>query len=333
MERVVSGTRPTGILHLGNYYGAVRNYVRMQNDAKYRSFFFIADYHALTTHQQPSVLPKLVKQTIATYLACGLDPEKVTIYIQSHLPEIPELYLLLNMLAYKGELEKVATFKEKIKQHKENINAGLLTYPVLMAADIIIHRAHKVPVGKDQEQHLEMTRNFAKRFNSRYEVSFFPEPTAYNYDEELIKVPGLDGSTKMSKSGGENNAIFLDDSDDAIRRKVMKAKTDAGPTVPNQQKPQEVENIFHLMQITSSADVLAYYETAYNNCSIRYGDMKKQLAEDIIRYISPIRQRINELLAQDDYLHKVVRTGAETARQSANETIQGVKKIMGMNYF
>jgi tryptophanyl-tRNA synthetase len=259
MEIVVSGTRPTGILHLGNYYGAVRNYVRLGEDKNVKGYFFIADYHSLTTHNNPAELKVLVKQTIATYLACGLDPEKVVIYVQSDLPQIPELYLLMNMLAYKGELEKVATFKDKIKIHKENINAGLLTYPVLMAADIIIHRAHKVPVGKDQEQHLEMTRNFAKRFNSRYEVDFFPEPIAYNFGDELVKVPGLDGSTKMSKTGGETNAIFLNEEPESIRKKIMRAKSDGGPTTMNQEKPQEIINLFELMKIVSTPDTLAFF--------------------------------------------------------------------------
>ena len=333
METVVSGTRPTGVLHLGNYYGAVRNYVRMQEDPNYNGYFFIADFHSLTTHQQPDELGKLVKQTIAAYLASGLDPEKVTIYIQSHLPQIPELYLLMNMLAYKGELEKVATFKEKIRQHKENVNAGLLTYPVLMATDIIIHRAHKVPVGKDQEQHLEMTRNFAKRFNSRYEVDYFPEPTAFNYGEELVKVPGLDGSTKMSKSGTVNSAIFLDDSDDDIRRKIMRAKTDTGPTAENQERPQEILNRFDLMQIVSTEETYTSFDKAYNNCTIRYGDMKKQLAEDMIGYIAPIRKKLNELLVDEDHLSKVVLEGREKAWDSASKTLADVKNIMGLNYF
>lgn len=333
MKTVVSGTRPTGILHLGNYYGAVRNYVRMQDDPAVRGYFFIADYHSLTTHNNPAELKTLVKQTIATYLASGLDPSKVTIYVQSDLPQIPELYLLVNMLAYKGELEKVATFKEKIKIHKENINAGLLTYPVLMAADIMIHRAHMVPVGKDQEQHLEMTRNFSKRFNSRFEVDFFPEPVAYNFGEELIKVPGLDGSTKMSKTGGETNAIFLNETDDLIRKKIMRAKSDSGPTEMNAEKPQEIKNLFALMEIVSAPEVVQQFDQAYNNCAIRYGDMKKQLAEDMIRYITPIRERINDLMENDAYLAKVVREGGEVARENAQKTIDEVRKIMGINYF
>ncbi len=333
MQTVVSGTRPTGVLHLGNYLGAVRNYVRMQDDAAYHGYFFIADYHSLTTHHQPEELKVLVKQTIAAYLASGLDPEKVTIYLQSDLPQIPELYLLMNMLAYKGELEKVATFKEKIRQHKENINAGLLTYPVLMAADIIIHRAHKVPVGKDQEQHLEMTRNFAKRFNSRFGVEYFPEPVAFNYDQELVKVPGLDGGTKMSKSGAANSVIFLDDTDDMILKKIKRAKTDAGPTEPNSVMPQEVENLFQLMQFVSEEDTVDTFRKAYDDCSIRYGDLKKQLAKDMIQFIRPLRERINGLLANEALLAKVVREGGEKARESASKTISDVRNIMGLNYF
>ena len=227
----------------------------------------------------------------------------------------------------------MATFKDKIKIHKENINAGLLTYPVLMAADIIIHRAHKVPVGKDQEQHLEMTRNFAKRFNSRYEVDFFPEPIAYNFGDELVKVPGLDGSTKMSKTGGETNAIFLNEEPESIRKKIMRAKSDGGPTTMNQEKPQEIINLFELMKIVSTPDTLAFFDNAYNNCVIRYGDMKKQLAEDMVNYLTPIRTRINELINNEAYLQRVVSRGAEEARESAAKTISEVRKIMGISYF
>lgn len=166
MDTVLSGIRSTGNLHLGNYFGAVKNFVRMQHENN--CYFFIADYHSLTTHPTPEDLHDNVKKVLSEYLAAGLDPEISTIYVQSDIPEIPELYLLLNMNAYIGELERTTTFKEKIRKQPENINAGLLTYAVLMAADILIHRSNKVPVGKDQEQHLEMTRKFAKRFNSMY---------------------------------------------------------------------------------------------------------------------------------------------------------------------
>src|SRR5512140_485505 len=228
METVVSGIRPTGNLHLGNYLGALKNFVKMQNE--HHCYFFIADYHSLTTHPTPSDLHGNVKQVLVEYIASGLDPEKSVLYIQSDLPETAELYLLLNMNAYVGELERCTSFKEKIRQQPQNVNAGLLTYPTLMAADIIIHRAHKVPVGKDQEQHLEMTRTFANRFNRLYNVDYFPEPVAYTFEENLVKIPGLDGSLKMSKSENENSAVFLADTPDVIRKKVMRAVTDAGPT-------------------------------------------------------------------------------------------------------
>src|SRR6056297_3958963 len=192
---VLSGIRPTGYLHLGNYFGAVRNFVRMQED--FNCFFFIADIHSLTTHTMPENLQAGVKQVLAEYLACGIDPEKATIYIQSDVPEVTELYTILNMNAYLGELERTTSFKDKARQQPENVNAGLLTYPVLMAADIIIHQASKVPVGKDQEQNLEMARKFARRFNNIYNVDLFPEPSAYNFGKTLVKIPGLDGSGKM----------------------------------------------------------------------------------------------------------------------------------------
>lgn len=330
-ETVVSGIRPTGNLHLGNYFGAMKNFVEMQNANN--CYFFIADYHSLTTHPTPSDLHGNVKQVLAEYLACGLDPEKSTIYLQSDLPETAELYLFLNMIAYMGELERCTSFKDKIRQNPDNINAGLLTYPTLMAADIIIHNAHKVPVGKDQEQHLEMTRTFANRFNRLYNVEYFREPIAYNFGKQLVKVPGLDGSTKMGKSEGEGNAIFLFDEPEVIRKKIMRAVTDAGPTTPNQEKPQPIENIFNLMKLLSDESTYQHFNDAYNNCSIRYGDMKKQLAEDAIKFTTPFRDKINEYLSDNDYLKKVAQMGKEKAHQSASKTIKDVREIIGFKDF
>ncbi|MDR2962256.1 MAG: tryptophan--tRNA ligase [Bacteroidales bacterium] len=331
METVLSGIRPTGNLHLGNYFGALRNFIKMQNE--YNCYFFIADYHSLTTHPNPKDLHGNVKQVLAEYLAAGLDPEKATLYIQSDVPETVELYLFLNMNAYIGELERCTSFKDKIRQHPENINAGLLTYPTLMAADILIHRAAKVPVGKDQEQHLEMTRTFGNRFNRMYGVDYFPEPQAFNFGEQLVKVPGLNGAGKMGKSEGEGNAIYLADDAENIRKKVMKAKTDAGPTVPNQQKPEEIENLFSLMRIVSAPDTVQHFNNLYNTCAIRYGDMKKQLAEDMITFVAPFSERIKEISADEVYLQKVARIGAEKARESASKTIREVREIIGFKKF
>ena len=333
-EVVVSGIRPTGFLHLGNYFGAMRNYVRMQDD--FNCYFFVANWHSLTTHPDTKELKNSVYRVIAENIACGLDPQKVAFYVQSDVPEIAELYLYLNMLSYKGELEKTVTFKEKVRMQPENVNAGLLTYPVLQAADIIIQRAVKVPVGKDQEQHLEMARNFADRFNYRY-GEVFPLPYAFNYGDELIRIMGLDGNGKMSKSENQNATIYLADDDELIRKKIMKAKTDQGPLEPNAIKPDYIQNLFTMMKLVSSADTLAKFEADFNsssngNCIIRYGDMKKQLAEDIVLFIKPIREKASDLLANPDELHRIIKQGADKGRARAAETLKMVRDAVGLNY-
>ena len=329
MDTVVSGIRSTGNLHLGNYFGALKNFLRMQDENN--CYFFVADYHSLTTHPHPDDIHANIRQVLAEYLAAGIDPEKATVYVQSDVPEVAELYLLMNMNAYVGELERTTSFKEKIRQHPDNINAGLLTYPVLMAADIIIHKAHKVPVGKDQEQHLEMTRRFARRFNTMYGVDYFPEPDAYNFGKQLIKIPGLDGTGKMGKS--EGNGIFLADTPAEIRKKVMRAVTDAGPEKENSEPSEPVKNLFALMDVVSEPSTVKQFRDQHSRCVIRYGDMKKQLAEDIIRVTEPIRLRINEIINDPVYLGRVVAQGAEKARASASATIKEVREIIGYRPF
>ena len=329
METVLSGIRPTGQLHLGNYFGALRNFTKMQHTD--RCFFFIADYHALTTHPDPASLHGNVRNILAEYLAAGLDPEVATIYVQSDVPEVAELSLLLSMHAYVGELERTASFKDKVRKNPNNVNAGLLCYPVLMASDILLHRATRVPVGKDQEQHLELTRLYARRFNSIYGVDFFPESQPYNFGEDLIKIPGLDGSGKMGKS--EGNCIYLSDEDKVIRKKVMKAVTDSGPTEPNSPISEPIQNIFTIMEAVSTPDTIEYFKEKYASCEIRYGDLKKQLAEDIIATVAPIRERIEDIRANDKYLHEVTEMGAEKARRSARATLDEVRRIMGIYKF
>ena len=328
-EVVLSGIRPTGFLHLGNYFGAMRNYVRMQDE--YNCYFFVANWHALTTHPDTKELQSSVHRVIAENIACGLDPEKVALYVQSDVPEIAELYLYLNTLAYKGELEKTTTFKDKVRQQPDNLNAGLLTYPVLMASDILIHRAVKVPVGKDQEQHLEMARNFAERFNFRY-GNVFPAPQAFNFGSELVKIMSLDGNGKMSKSENQMNTLYLADDDDLIRKKIMKAKTDSGPTEPNSVKPDYIENIFTLLKLVSEEAVVKKYEADFNGCSIRYGDLKKQLAEDMANFIKPIREKAADIQNNKELLSKIIKQGAEKARVSAAATLSEVRKSIRMNY-
>ena len=328
-EIVMSGIRPTGYLHLGNYFGAIRNYVKMQDD--FDCYFMVADLHSLTTHPDTKLLKANVQRVLAENIACGLDPDKVALYCQSHVRETAELYLYLNMLAYKGELEKTVTFKDKVRLNPDNVNAGLLTYPVLQAADIILHRAKYVPVGKDQEQHLEMARNYVNRFNHRY-GEVFPEPHAFNYNQELVKVPSLDGTGKMSKSENQLATLYLADEDDVIRKKVMKTKTDGGPTQLNAVKPDYIENVFSLMKLVSAEDVYAKFDTDYNNWTIRYGDLKKQLAEDMVNFIAPIRNKINDILENEDYLKAVMEKGAAKAGESAKATMVLVRDAMGFNY-
>ncbi|MDR1814274.1 MAG: tryptophan--tRNA ligase [Tannerella sp.] len=325
MEIVASGIRPTGNLHLGNYFGAVKSFLKMQDE--YKCFFFIADWHSLTTHPNPANLRQSVKTILAEYLACGIDPEKATIYVQSDVREVAELYLYLNMNAYLGELERVTTFKEKVRSQPNNVNAGLLTYPTLMASDVIIHRAVKVPVGKDQEQNMEMMRKFARRFNNIYNVEFFPEPESFHLSDKAVKVPGLDGSGKMGKS--EGNAIYLVDDEKTISKKVMSAVTDSGPTEPNSIKPEPIQNLFTMMEIVSGSDTYDYFNEKYNTCQIRYGDMKKQLAADINAFCAPIRAQINDMMNNGKYLEKVMTEGAAKASASAARTLSEVRQIIG----
>lgn len=344
---VVSGIRSTGNLHLGNYFGALNKFVKLQDE--YDCRYFIADLHALTTNPDPTQLHASVKDILAEYVAAGLDPEKNIIYVQSDIPEISELYLLLNMHVGIGELMRTASFKDKARKalgitsdseeiekeiignqtNNQRVNAGLLTYPTLMAVDILIHHADFVPVGKDQEQHLELTRRFARRFNSFYKTDYFGEPVNFNFGTAgALKVPGLDGSGKMGKS--EGNCIYLIDDEKTLRKKVMRAVTDEGPKEPNQTPTQPVENLFTLMELVSEPEVVKHYRDSYADCSIRYGDMKKQLAEDMLKVTLPIRQRILDIKDNDEYLSKMVKNGAERAREHASKTLREVREIMGI---
>ena len=324
----MSGIRPTGFLHLGNYFGAVRNYVKMQES--YTCYFMVADWHALTTLTETKELKGHVRRVMAENIACGLDPDKAAFYCQSHVPETAELYLLLNMLAYKGELEKTPTFKEKARLQPDNVNAGLLTYPVLMTADILLQRAKLVPVGKDQEQHLEVARNFANRFNSRY-GDVFPEPYAFNFGEALARVPSLDGAGKMSKSENQNATLYLSDSDEAIRRKMMKAKTESGGQ--GGEKSEAIKNLFTLLALVAPLEIVGKFEEDYQAGTIRYGDMKKELAEGMVAFIAPIREKAEAIQNDLPYLRRVMEQGADKARASAQETLKLAREAMGLNYY
>lgn len=325
MEKVVSGIRPTGNLHLGNYFGAVKSFIEMQD--KYDCMFFIADWHSLTTRPKPEDIQDSARIILAEYLACGINPQKAPIYVQSDVKETLELYLYLNMNTYIGELGRVTTFKEKARQQPDNVNAGLFTYPTLMAADILQHRATKVPVGKDQEQNMEMARKCASRFNRIYGVDFFPEPQNFYFNSQALKVPGLDGSGKMGKSNG--NCIYLRDDDKTISKKVMKAVTDSGPEKANSEKPEVIENLFTFLRICSTQDTYDYFDEKWNDCSIRYGELKKQIAADICATVAPIREKINEYSSNKELLDKIAKEGADRARESASATLKEVRRIIG----
>ena len=325
MEKVVSGIRPTGNLHLGNYYGAVKSFVKMQDE--YDCMFFIADWHSLTTHPKPEDIQESARTILAEYLACGLDPQKAPIYIQSDVKETLELYLFLNMNMYLGELERVTTFKEKARKQPNNVNAGLLTYPTLMAADILQHRANKVPVGRDQEQNMEMARKCARRFNNIYGVEFFPEPQNFYFAEKAVKVPGLDGTGKMGKS--EGNCIYLRDDDKTITKKVMKAVTDLGPQTPNSERPEIIENLFTFLLLCANEEAYRYYDEKWNDCTLRYGDLKKEIAANLVKTVAPIRERILEFSSNRELLDRIAKEGAERARESALATIKEVRRIIG----
>jgi tryptophanyl-tRNA synthetase len=324
----VSGVRPTGKQHLGNYFGAVANFVKMQD--MFNGYFFVADYHSLTTHPNAADLREKSKNIALIYLACGLDPNKCALYLQSDVPQIPELYLIFNMHAYIGELEREATFKEKVRSQPNNVNAGLLTYPVLMSVDVIIHKATKVPVGKDQQQHVEMMRDFVRRFNNLYNVELFPEPEAFTFSDKLLNIPSLDGDGKMSKSKPESTCIYLEDEPEAIRKKVMRMVTDSGPTEPNQTKPQIIQNVFDMMALVSAPETIQFFDEKYNTCSIRYGDMKKQLAEDMVTFLTPIREKIKELSADENKVYEILGDGGSKARASAAQTLRDVREIIGI---
>ncbi len=260
------------------------------------------------------------------------------------------MYLLMNMHAGIGELMRTASFKDKARkalgitsdsdeiereicgnQTNRQVNAGLLTYPTLMAVDILIHHADFVPVGKDQEQHLELTRRFGRRFNSFYKTDYFHDAVNFNFGGDAVKVPGLDGSGKMGKS--EGNCIYLIDDEKTLRKKVMRAVTDEGPKVPDSEPTEPIRNLFTLMELVSAPDTLGYFRSAYADCSIRYGDLKKQLAEDILKVTLPIRERILDIRGDDEYLSRVVQRGAERARETAARTLREMREIMGIRKF
>ena len=326
MKRVFSGIQPTGTLHIGNYLGAIRNWVKMQEE--YECFYCIVDYHAITVPYSPQDMAPRVMDAAATNLAAGLDPERCTFFVQSHVPQHTELCWLLNAMTPLGNLQRMHQFKEKAQQHAENVNAGLMNYPILMAADILLYQAEVVPVGEDQLQHLELTRDIARKFNFIFGPTF-PEPEAYLTSTARIMALN-DPERKMSKSI-PGSYIALSDPPEEIRKKIARAVTDTGPAPDGSMSPG-VRNLFTLLEAFAPEETVSAFRAEYNAGTLRYSQLKAALADAMIAHLEPIRQRREEWLARPKELHEILLAGAERARRVASETLAMVKERMGFTY-
>ena len=322
--RVFSGIQPSGNLHIGNYLGALKNWVEIQDD--YESIFGIVDLHAVTVHQPPAELKAKILETAALLLAVGIDPQRSTIMVQSSVPAHTELAWMLTCVTPVGWLERMTQYKAK-SQAQETIGDGLLQYPVLMAADILIYQAAIVPVGEDQAQHLELTRDIAQRFNSLYGDTFVVPAT--HLPLVGARVMGLDEpDKKMSKSAtGSGHAVALLDSPDQIRKKIMRATTDSNPAVDFDKMGPGVQNLLTIYQAFSGCSI---EQMSRHFSGIRYGDLKKQVAEMVVSSMEPIQKRYNEIVSEAGYLASVLKQGAERVAPIANSTVELVKERMGL---
>lgn len=324
LQRIFSGIQPTGALHVGNYLGAIRNWVDLLD--KYDSVYCIVNYHAITIPYDPKELPERVLDTAATLIASGIDPERCIFFAQADVPEHTELCWLLNVITPLGHLQRMHQFKEKAQQHAQHVNAGLMNYPILQAADILLYKAHLVPVGEDQLQHIELTREVARRFNNTF-GEVFPDPQAYMTSAARVMALN-DPERKMSKSI-PGSYIALSDSPEEIRRKVSRAVTDTGPSPDGAMSPG-VKNLFTLLEGFAEPDVVSHFREQYDQGTLRYSELKPALADAIIEKLTPIRERREELLADADGLRDILRAGGEKARAIARETIDEVRERMGL---
>ncbi len=323
---ILSGIQSTGRLTLGNYLGAINNWVQMQEE--YDCYYMIANLHSLTVRNNPETLKNNTLKVLAMYVAAGLDPEKNTIFIQSQVKEHAELGWILDCYTYMGELSRMTQFKDKAAKHADNINAGLFTYPALMAADILLYQANLVPVGQDQQQHLEITRDIADRFNKLYGKTF-TIPEGY-YGKASAKIMGLqDPTAKMSKSAtNPNDVILLEDEPDVIIKKFKKAVTDSENKV--RFDPENKPGVSNLMQIYSSITDFKIEEIEKNFKESGYGDFKTKVAETVVAKLEPIQKKYKELLENKEYLEKIYTEGANRARKLASKTLDEVKERIGI---
>lgn len=321
--RVLSGIRATGQLHLGNYLGAVKGFLELQDNPDYETFYMVVDLHTLTTPYDKDTLKDSVRSIIIDYLACGLNPDKSTIFVQSMVPEHLELAYLFSTVVSVARMQHLPTFKEKVKQHPENVTMALLNYPVLMAADILVYKAGLVPVGIDQEPHLEVAREIARKINEKYGLDL-PEPERFATPGEYI--PSLTGEGKMSKSV-EGSYINLTDDLETIRKEIRSVPTS---TEVGGAKTGGVEVLFTLLSAFSK-DKYDQFEKKYNDGSLKYVELKDHLAEAIYENLKPIQERRKKLEQDEEYIDQVIKDGAQKARKVASETLREVKTAMGIN--
>lgn len=329
MKIILSGIQPSGRLTLGNYLGAMKNFVEIQNQGEYDEFFvFIADMHAITVPKNPTELRQSIRKLAALYLACGLDPNKVTLFIQSEVHEHAEIGYYLQTISYMGELERMTQYKDKKEKQVEGVSSALLTYPVLMAGDILLYNANAVPVGQDQKQHLELTRTLAERFNSKFGETFhIPEPLIVKSGAKIMSLQ--DPTKKMSKSDPiEKASIYLDDSETVIRKKIASSVTDSDATI--RYDPIHKPGISNLLCILSccTGKEIATLEKEY--AKIGYGELKNIVADAIINLLIPIQEKYTIYLNDKEYIDKILDEGAKKASYFAQKTLSKVKRKMGI---
>ena len=324
-KTLYSAVQPTNNLTIGNYSGAIRNFLALQND--YNCYFAIANMHAITVRQNPAELRQRTLSLLALYIACGLNPESTAIYVQSHVPAHAELCWVLNTFTYVGEMERMTQFKDKSRKHADNINMGLMDYPVLMAADILLYQTAYVPVGKDQTQHVEITRDIAQRFNNAYSPTFtVPECVYVKAGAKICDL--LDPSKKMSKSAENvNGSIFLSDDKDTVIRKFKRAVTDSEAVI--KYDPETKPGVSNLLSIYSVFTDKSVAEAEADFAGKGYGDFKLAVGEAVADKLAPIQREQARLLADKAYLDGVLKSGAERAAYTANKTLNKVYKKIG----
>jgi len=327
-ERVFSGVQPTGTLHLGNYLGAIKNFVELQN--KYNCVYCVVDQHAITVDQEPKELRSNILEVLASFIAAGVDYKKQIIFQQSSVPAHSQLAWVFNCVSRIGWLNRMTQFKDKAGKNKENVSVGLMVYPNLMAADILAYLATHVPVGDDQKQHLELSRDIAQKFNNDFGVDFFPQPEPLIYGSATRVMSLRDGNKKMSKSDPSDfSRILLTDDDDTISAKIKKAKSDSELIPESKEELQSKPECLNLINILSATTNLSVEQVLSNYAGKEYSSLKKDLADSLIQMISPIRKEIDNLLSNQDELNIILSEGTKKATAIANPIIEEVYKIVG----